>query len=59
MLGHRAGKDFTSLFLVWATGHITETLPDIPYKVKVYSSNFANASKPGKPFPAALFLSYR
>ena len=43
----RAGQDFTSLFVVWATGHITETLPDIPYKIKVYSSNFANASKPG------------
>ena len=42
-----AGKDFKSLFVVWATGHITETLPDIPYTVKVYSSDFANASKPG------------
>jgi hypothetical protein len=42
-----AGKDFTSLFVVWATGHVTETLVDFPYKVRVYSSDFANASKPG------------
>ncbi len=58
MLRHRAGKDFTSLFLVWATGHITETLADIPYKVKVYSSNFANASKPGGPHAHRLSISY-
>ena len=47
MLLSPAGTDFTSLFIVWATGHITETLPDIPYKVKVYSSDFANKSQPG------------
>jgi hypothetical protein len=54
----RAGKDFTSLYVVWATGHITETLPDIPYKVKVYSSSFANKSQPGaKPFATSVAAS--
>ena len=44
----RAATDFTSVFITWVTGHVTETLPDIPYTLtSVYNVNPLNKSAPG------------
>ena len=47
LLACRAGTDFTSVFIVWATGHVTETLPDLPYTTNPYNTNPLNKSAPG------------
>ncbi len=42
-----AATDFTSVSITWVTGHVTETLPDIPYTAtSVYNVNPLNVSKP-------------
>ena len=50
VLRPRAATDFTSVFITWVTGHVTETLPDIPYTAtSVYNINPLNMSAPGVP----------
>ncbi len=40
------------MFITWVTGHVTETLPDIPYTAtSVYNVNPLNVSKPSTVFP--------
>ena len=38
---------FTSMFIVWVTGHVTEILPDLPYTTNPYNINPLNESAPG------------
>ncbi len=35
------------MFIVWATGHVTETMPDVPYTAMPYNINPLNKSAPG------------
>ena len=47
----RAATDFTSVSITWVTGHVTETLPDLPYTAtSVYNVNPLNVSKPSAVF---------
>ena len=43
----RAAHDLTSFFIVWATGHVTETELDLPYTTNPYNVNPLNKSAPG------------
>jgi len=42
-----ADTTFTSFFVVWATGHSTETFPDLPDTTNHYSSDLSTATQPG------------
>ena len=35
------------MYIVWLTGHVTETLPDLPYTTNPYNVNPLNKSAPG------------
>ena len=42
-----AAQDLSSFYIVWATGHVTETLPDLPTTTNPYNVNPLNKSAPG------------
>ena len=42
-----AAQDLSSFYIVWATGHVTETLPDLPTTTNPYNVNPLNKSQPG------------
>ena len=53
----RAVTDFTSVFITWVTGHVTETLPDIPYTAtSVYNVNPLNKSAPGVALSCSMII---